>query len=125
MSGGRAAAGLLCEDWTGKRVVELAGPEDWSAGEVASAFAAVLGRPVAPAWVPLERRAALLAEQGVPGEVASALLGMYEGISNGLVVHQNDSERRRGTISLATAIERVVAKFVPRPTSALQDSQAF
>jgi uncharacterized protein YbjT (DUF2867 family) len=110
---GRAAATVLCEEWTGKRVVELGGPEDWSAGDVASAFAEVLGRPVVPVPVPPERRAALLAEEGVPGEVASALLGMYEAIANGLFMHQNDSEHRRGTISLTTAIERVVATVEP------------
>ena len=110
---GRAAATVLCEEWTGKRVVELGGPEDWSAGDVASAFAEVLGRPVVPVPVPPERRAVLLAEAGVPGEVASALLGMYEGIANGLFMRQNDSEHRRGTISLTTAIERVVATVEP------------
>jgi uncharacterized protein YbjT (DUF2867 family) len=106
---GRAAATLLLEDWTGKRIVELGGPEDWSAGDVASAFAAVLGRPVAPMPIPPERRAALLAEQGVPSEVASALLGMYEAIAKGLVTYQDGSELRRGTTSLRAAIERVYA----------------
>ena len=106
---GRAAATMLCEEWTGKRVVELCGPEDWSAGDVASAFAQVLGRPVTPTLVPPEGRAALLAEEGVPPAVANALLGMYEGIANGLFMRQNDSEHRRGTVSLTTAIERIVA----------------
>ncbi|RWO20415.1 NmrA family NAD(P)-binding protein [Mesorhizobium sp.] len=106
---GRAAATVLCEEWTGKRVVELGGPEDWSAGDVASALADVLGRPVTPVLVAPEERAALLAEEGVPGEVADALLGMYEGIANGLFMRQDSSEHRRGTTFLATAIERVVA----------------
>ncbi|RWN98873.1 NmrA family NAD(P)-binding protein [Mesorhizobium sp.] len=106
---GRAAATVLCEEWTGKRVVELGGPEDWSAGDVASAFADVLGRPVTPVLVAPEERAALLAEEGVPGEVADALLGMYEGIANGLFMRQDSSEHRRGTTFLATAMERVVA----------------
>lgn len=110
---GRAAATVLCEEWAGKRVVELGGPEDWSAGDVASAFAEVLGRPAVPVLVPPERRASLLAEEGVPGEVASALLGMYEGIANGLFLRQDGSEHRRGTISLTTAIERVVATAEP------------
>jgi uncharacterized protein YbjT (DUF2867 family) len=110
---GRAAATTLREEWTGKRVVELGGPEDCSAADVASAFAEVLGRHVIPVPVPPERRAALLAEAGVPGEVASALLGMYEGIANGLFMRQNDSEHRRGTISLTAAIERVIATVEP------------
>lgn len=107
---GRTAADLLGEEWTGKRVVELSGPQDWSAGDVASAFADVLGRPVTSMLVPPEGRAALLAEEGVPAEVASALLGMYEGIANGLFVRQKDTEHRRGTIPLTTAIERLVAR---------------
>lgn len=106
---GHAAATLLCERWSGKRVVELGGPQDWSADDVASAFAQVLGRPVTPVLVPPEQRATLLAAEGVPGEVASALLGMYEGIANGLFMRQSSSEHRRGTVSLATAIKRVVA----------------
>ena len=110
---GRAAAAVLCEDWTGKRVVELGGPEDWSAGDVAAAFAEVLGRPVRSMLVPPEQRAALLAQEGVPAEVANALLGMYEGIASGLFARESNSEHRRGTISLTTAIERMVAKVDP------------
>ncbi|OHV81094.1 NmrA family NAD(P)-binding protein [Rhizobium sp. LCM 4573] len=107
---GRTAADLLGEEWSGKRVVELAGPEEWSAGDVASAFSGVLGRPVTPVLVPPEDRAALLAEEGVLGEVADALLGMYEGIANGLFARQKDTEHRRGIVSLKTAIERLIAK---------------
>lgn len=107
---GRTAASLLCDDWTGKRVVELSGPEDWSAGDVAAAFAEVLGRPVAPMFVPPEQRAALLAQEGVPTEVATALLGMYEGIANGRFVREDSSEHRHGKVSLIAAIERIVTK---------------
>ena len=110
---GRAAAALLGEDWTGKRVVELGGPEDWSAGDVAAAFAEVLGRPIKPMLVPSEQRAALLSQEGVPAEVANALLGMYVGIANGLFMRQNESEHRRGTISLREALERVIATVEP------------
>lgn len=110
---GRAAADLLCEDWTGKRVVELGGPDDWSAGDVASAFADILGRPVTPLLIPPEDRAGLMAEEGIPAEVASALLGMYEGIASGLVGYENGRERRRGRISLKAAIERLVATVEP------------
>lgn len=110
---GRAAATLLREEWTGKRIVELSGPEDWSAGDVAQAFADVLGRAVEPVLVAPERRAALLAEAGVPGDVARALLGMYEGIANGLFMREKDSESRRGAIALTTAIERVIRSNSP------------
>jgi uncharacterized protein YbjT (DUF2867 family) len=101
---GRAAAALLCEDWTGKPVVELGGPEDWSAGDVAAAFAEVLGRPIKSVFVPSEQRAALLSREGVPAEVANALLGMYVGIANGLFTRKSDSEHRRGTKASCTVI---------------------
>ncbi|MCZ0733042.1 NmrA family NAD(P)-binding protein [Phreatobacter sp. AB_2022a] len=110
---GRTAAALLRETWTGRRIVELGGPAEWSASDVAAAFASVLGRPVTPVFVAPERRAALLAAEGVPGEVASALLGLYEGIANGLIVHQAGNEHRRGTTSLTTAIERVLVPVEP------------
>ena len=106
---GRTAAALLCEDWTGKRVVELGGPNDWSAGDAAAAFAEVLGRPIKSMLIPSEQRAALLSQEGVPAEVANALLGMYLGIANGLFIRQNESEHRRGAISLTEAIARVIA----------------
>ena len=106
---GRAAAQLLCEDWTGRRIMQLGGPEDWSAGDVAAAFAKTLGRPVTPAFVPPGERAAVLAAEGVPAEVATALLGMYEGIASGQVTHEPSRELRRGTVSLTAAVERIVS----------------
>lgn len=109
---GRAAADLLRETWSGKRIVELDGPEAWSADDVAAAFAELLGRPVAPAFVPPEERTAILAKDGIDGKMAEALLGMYEGIANGRVAHEGGHERRRGNVPLKVAIERIVAVLI-------------
>lgn len=106
---GRTGADLLLETWTGKRVVELAGTENWSPDEVAEAFATVLNRQVGAVYVPPAERHAILAADGVPTEVANVLLGMFEGISNGLFIQEQGTERRQGATSLAPAIERVVA----------------
>ena len=108
---GRAAAGLLCETWNGRRVVELGGPEEWSAGDVAAAFAEVLGHPVTPAFVAPEQRAAFLADAGIPAEVVTALLGMYEALSDGRVVRQAEgTEQRRGAVPLIAAVDRIVTR---------------
>lgn len=105
---GRMAAGLLCEDWTGKRIVELGGPQDWSASDVADAFAEVLGRRVEPAFVPPPARMAALAEAGVPAEIAAALLGMYDGLASGRVARETGTEQRRGGVSLSSAVARII-----------------
>lgn len=107
---GRLAARLLLDGASpGRRIVELAGPErDWSAADVAAAFATILDRPVEVAFVPPEARAAVLAETGVPPEVAAALLGLYEGLATGRVARQPGTDHRRGTVGLVEAVERLL-----------------
>jgi uncharacterized protein YbjT (DUF2867 family) len=105
---GRTAARLLGDGFSGRRIVELRGPEDWSANDVAAAFSRVLGRPVKTAFVPPEARAAVLAQEGVPPEIADALLGMYEGLASGRVSHEEGNEQRRGSVALAYAVQRIV-----------------
>lgn len=106
---GRTAAALLAETWTGQRIVELGGPEDWSARDVAEAFATVLGRPIPPVFVPEPDRPAVYAEAGVPREVADALLGMYVGLASGRIAREGGHEDRRGSTALVTAVARIVA----------------
>ncbi|GGA59130.1 NmrA family NAD(P)-binding protein [Pelagibacterium lentulum] len=108
---GRAAARLLIDDFSGKRIVELRGAQDWSANDVAAAFSRVLGRPVETAFVRPEARAAILAQEGVPGQVADALLGMYEGIASGRVAHEECHEKRRGSVALSDAVQRIVRRL--------------
>lgn len=111
---GAAAARLLREAATvnrkAERIVELSGPEDWSAIDVAQAFASVLGKPVAPVFVPADERKAMLLGTGLDTEVADALAGMYEGIADGRVVREDRNEQWRGSTSLAVAVKRIVAK---------------
>ena len=91
--------------------LNLRGPHDWSANDVAAAFSGVLGRPVETAFVPPEARAAALAQEGVPPEVSDALLGMYDGIASGRVEHEEGTEQRRGSVALADAVERIVRRM--------------
>jgi hypothetical protein len=61
--------------------------------------------------VPPEARAAVLAQAGIPEDVATALLGMYHGLASGRVVQEEGTERRRATVSLSKAIARVLTKI--------------
>lgn len=104
---GKTAADLLRDSWTGQRIVELTGPADWSASDVADAFSAALGRRITPVLVPPQDRLAALVDEGVPAEVAEALLGMYDGIASGLVSREQRREHRRGATMLPEAIARL------------------
>ncbi|SEO46249.1 NAD(P)H-binding protein [Aquisalimonas asiatica] len=106
---GAAAARLLTEEWQGTRVVELGGSRDWSARDVATAFATVLGHPVEPVLIPPEQRYGTLTDEGVAPEVASALLGMYDGLASGRVTREQGNAQWRGATSLQTAVGRIVA----------------
>jgi uncharacterized protein YbjT (DUF2867 family) len=106
---GRTAAALLCEVWTGKRIVELSGPDDWSASDVAKAFAKALDRPVEPIFISPEQRGAVLAKGGVDDKAVGALLGMYHGIANNRLAREDRNEQRRGTVSLRVSVERIVS----------------
>jgi uncharacterized protein YbjT (DUF2867 family) len=122
---GRMAARLLAGDFSGRRIVELSGPQDWSARDVAAAFGRVLGRPVEPAFVPPEARAGVLAQEGVPPDVADALLGMYDGIASGRVEHDDDAEHHRGVVALDDAIERIVRSMGGATGGDLPDTDAL
>jgi uncharacterized protein YbjT (DUF2867 family) len=113
---GRTAANLLGDGVTGERIVELRGAQEWSAYDVAEAFSGVLARPVKTVFVPPEARAAALTREGVSPDVAKALLGMYDGIASGRVAHEEGNELRRGAVSLANAVERIV-RTLAEPTN--------
>jgi uncharacterized protein YbjT (DUF2867 family) len=105
---GRTAADLLRRDTKGTRIVELRGPQDWSADDVARAFGEVLGRRVAALFIPREARSEMLAQEGVPPQVAAALLDMYDGIASGRVAHEEGRDVRRGSFPLVDAVTRIV-----------------
>tara|TARA_R110002020_G_scaffold184947_2_gene382334 strand:+ start:49615 stop:49965 length:351 start_codon:yes stop_codon:yes gene_type:complete len=107
---GRLAATLLLEDFVGQRIVQLAGPKECSANDVAASFSQVLGRPVNVDFVPVEARALALSEAGVSPQVAQALIEMYDGIESGLVAFDARLEHRRGSMSLIDAVSRIVSK---------------
>ncbi|HEV2598893.1 NAD(P)H-binding protein [Sphingopyxis sp.] len=106
---GRACADLLLEDWAGQRIVELEGPEDVSADDIAAALTLSAARSVTPTMISAEEHAAMLEADETPPELAKAMLEMYAWVNAGMLSHEPGTERRRGSISLADFIERITS----------------
>jgi uncharacterized protein YbjT (DUF2867 family) len=100
---GRTAAALLTQA-SPPAVVELSGPDDYSAGDAAAAMGAALGRTVTPVQPPREAWEDILRQAGLGAAYARLLAQMYDGINAGHVRFSGEGEARRGTVSLAQAI---------------------
>jgi NAD(P)H dehydrogenase (quinone) len=61
---GRVAAESLQQTWSGRRIVELEGPDRHSPNDIAKAFSSALGRQISAAAVPREEWETLFKRQG-------------------------------------------------------------
>ena len=104
---GRVAAELLTAQ-DAPALVELAGPDDPSPRAVAAAFAAALGRDVAPVVPPREAWEGILREAGLGAEGARLLAEMYDGINAGRVRTSGDVPLTRGRIAIAETLRGLV-----------------
>ncbi|PLZ03113.1 NmrA family transcriptional regulator [Burkholderia sp. WAC0059] len=107
---GRAAADLLSlENWAGRRVVELEGPQRVSPGEIGAALASLLGREVRVEAVPKDAWDARFRAQGAsnPGLRIRMLDGFNEGW---IAFERSQAETGKGTVTLEAALGRLVQK---------------
>jgi NAD(P)H dehydrogenase (quinone) len=109
---GRAAAELLRETWSGVRLVELEGPQRYSARDIGTAFAAALGREMQMDPVPRETWEALLRSQGVKHPMPR--MRMVDGFNEGWIDFEGGGEHRKGTTTLDAVIAGLVNKEVRR-----------
>lgn len=106
---GRIAAEAMNEAWTGKRILELHGPADYSPNDIAAAFAAALGRDVQAVTVPESEWPQTLAGFGFTPGVVEAWCEMLRGYNTGHIQFENgDCEQQRGEISLTEAVANIV-----------------
>ena len=106
---GRVAASLLQETFSGRRVVELEGPERVSPYQLAETFAALLHRPVRVDALPRERWAATFAAQGMKNPAPR--IEMLHGFNQGwLAFEGGEASIQRGEIGLRTALARLIAR---------------
>jgi uncharacterized protein YbjT (DUF2867 family) len=101
---GRVAAAQLIAGGHGHAIVELAGPEEYSPEDVASALSRMLGRSVAAHVAPLSAVVPTFTSFGFSEEAAGLFEEMYTSFSKGAVGYEFPKSVVRGTISLVEAL---------------------
>nr|HEX4318731.1 NmrA family NAD(P)-binding protein [Kofleriaceae bacterium] len=104
---GRTAAALLREaPPRGTRVVELAGPADYTFSDVAAALSKVAGKPVKAVTVPIAAVVQSLVGMGAHQEFADGMGELTDGLNKGLLqFHRVD---RRGDVTLDSKLRSLL-----------------
>ena len=106
---GKIAAGYLADPARGRRVVELAGPEDYSPQDIARIFAAALGKPVKLETHSLDAVIPSMTAAGFPQDLARLFREMIEGINSGHVAYEGKGATfERGTVTAQEAINQIL-----------------
>jgi uncharacterized protein YbjT (DUF2867 family) len=106
----RVAVRMLCELWSGRRVVELEGPARISPNDIAAAFSRHLGKPVRARAVPRDTWPALFAAQGMKNPTPR--MRMLDGFNQGWIDFEAGEA---GTVKGATTLDSVVAALIAEP----------
>jgi NAD(P)H dehydrogenase (quinone) len=106
---GRVAAQLLQQTWSGKRVVELEGPQRVSPNDLAAAFAEILGRPVRAEAVPRQTWGALFMAQGTKDPMPR--IQMLDGFNEGWIDFEgHEATVVKGRVELETVLRGLVSQ---------------
>jgi len=106
---GEVAAGYLTDPARGRRVVELAGPEDYSPQDIAHVFAAALGKPVEMETHPLDAVIPTFTATGFSQDLAGLFREMIEGVNSGHVTYEGKGATfQRGHVTAQEAINQMV-----------------
>ncbi|HLJ50334.1 MAG TPA: NmrA family NAD(P)-binding protein [Bryobacteraceae bacterium] len=106
---GRFAAACLTDPAHGARVLELAGPEDYSPQDIAHAFDTALGKPVKLETHPLDAVIPTLTATGFTQDLARLFREMIEGINTGHVDYEDKGATfKRGNVTALDAIKQML-----------------
>jgi uncharacterized protein YbjT (DUF2867 family) len=111
---GTAAARLLAEGGSGKRVIEMAGPREYSPRDVAAALARVVGKPIAVQEAPEEAMAPALTGAGMNAEWARLFQELTQGLNAGIVVWEGGHPLWRGETDVQTVLSTLIGKMTWR-----------
>jgi len=107
---GTAVARLLAEGGSGKRVIELAGPREYSPRDVAAALARIVGKPIAVQQAPEEAMAPALMGAGMNAEWARLFQELTHGLNAGIVVWEGGHPLWRGETDVQTVLSTLIGK---------------
>jgi uncharacterized protein YbjT (DUF2867 family) len=107
---GLAAARLLAERGSGKRVIELAGPREYSPRDVAAVLGRIVGKQIVAQQEPEEGMAAALMGAGMNAEWARLFQELTHGVNTGRVAWDGGHPLWRGE----TGVEAVLVSLVRR-----------
>ncbi len=106
---GHTVAHVLLEQWTGSRVVEVEGPQRYSANDIANGFATVLGHPVHMEPVPRDTWEALFRAQGM--QHPEPRMRMLDGFNEGWIDFEHTQDTlRKGTVTLDSVLRELVQR---------------
>jgi uncharacterized protein YbjT (DUF2867 family) len=106
---GRVAAELLRESWTGRRIVELAGPQRISPDMIAASFARLLGRDVGMTVVARDTWEDLFRSQGMKNPTPR--MQMIDGFNEEWICFEGaENEVRKGRVPLDTVLQSLIEK---------------
>ncbi|MBK9308635.1 MAG: NmrA family NAD(P)-binding protein [Nitrospira sp.] len=105
---GRIAAEQLIAGGQGKQIVEMAGPEEYSPDQAASALSQTLGKTVTAQQAPLSAVVPTFTSLGFSDEAARLFEEMYTAFSTGAIGYEHPDKLVRGTVTLQDALRGMV-----------------
>jgi uncharacterized protein YbjT (DUF2867 family) len=105
---GRIGAEQLIAGGQGRKVVELAGPEDYSPDQTAALLGGILGKTVTAQHAPLSAVVPTFKSFGFSDEAAALFEEMYAGFAKGAIGYEHPATVMRGRVTLSEAVNEFV-----------------
>ena len=105
---GRIGAEQLLAGGQGRKIVELAGPEEYSPDQAAEALGTILGKKVTAQHAPLSAVVPTFKSFGFSDEAAKLFEGMYAGFAKGAIGYERPAAVIRGQVTLNEVLSELV-----------------